>query len=161
MNRFPTSRRLSAVLAGTLLACSLLAVLPALAGAEIPADAKALAKLDDDWSKAAGTRDAKKVAAFYTEDAVVYPPNEPMAAGRAAAEKVWARYFAEPTYEVSWQTTAAGITGDLGFTAGTYEDSYQGADGKSVASKGKYLCVWKKQADGSWKAVHDMWNADH
>jgi ketosteroid isomerase-like protein len=29
-----------------------------------------------------------------------------------------------------------------------------------VVQKGKYLCTWEKQADGSWKAAHDMWNSD-
>ena len=71
------------------------------------AEAKALAKLDDDWSRAAASKDAKRVAAFHADDAIAYPPNEPMAVGRAAAEKVWAAYFADPTYKVSW-TTARG-----------------------------------------------------
>ncbi len=131
----------------------------ALAG-EMNADARALAKLDDDWSAAAATRDAAKVASFYADDALAYPPNEPVAVGRAAAQKVWAAYFADPSYKISWKTTHAEVNGDLGFTSGPYEDSYKGADGKLVQGKGKYLCVWKKQKDGSWKALHDMWNAD-
>jgi uncharacterized protein (TIGR02246 family) len=128
--------------------------------AGIVGEAKVLAKLDDDWSAAAATRDAKQVAAFYADDAIAYPPGEPMAIGRAAAEKVWAAYFSEPTYRLSWKTTHAEVHGDLGYTAGSYEDSYTGADGKTVAGKGKYLCVWKKQKDGTWKATRDMWNTD-
>ncbi len=127
---------------------------------DMSAEAKALAKLDDDWSAAAATRDAKRVASFYAEDAIAYPPNEPMAIGRAAAEKVWAAYFADPTYKISWKTTHADATGSLGYTTGTYEDSFKGPDGKTVNGKGKYVCVWKKQSDGTWKAVHDMWNTN-
>lgn len=122
--------------------------------------AKALAKLDEEWSAAAATRDAEVVAAFYAEDAIAYPPNEPAAKGRAAAKKVWAAYFADPSFKISWKTHHAEVNGDLGFTAGTYEDSSKGPDGKQVSAKGKYLCVWKKQKDGTWKAVHDMWNGD-
>ena len=129
-------------------------------GADTVAEAKALAKLDDDWSAAAATRDAKRVASFYAEDATAYPPNEPGAVGRAGAEKVWATYFADPTYKLSWKTTYAEATGALGYTVGTYEDSFKGPDGKTVNGTGKYLCVWKKQNDGTWKAVHDMWNTD-
>jgi ketosteroid isomerase-like protein len=51
-------------------------------------------------------------------------------------------------------------SGDLGFTSGTYEDSFRGPDGALVTEKGKYLCTWGKQADGTWKAIHDMWNTD-
>jgi ketosteroid isomerase-like protein len=133
--------------------------LPAFA-ADDAATAKALTQLDDDWSRTAATKDADKVAAFYADDAIAYPPNEPAVTGRAAAKKVWAAYFADSSFKISWKTTHAGANGDLGFTSGTYEDSYKGADGKLVSEQGKYLCVWKKQADGSWKAVHDMWNSD-
>jgi ketosteroid isomerase-like protein len=128
--------------------------------AETDAGARALTKLDDDWSKVAATRDAERVAAFYADDAIAYPPNEPAAVGRAAAKKVWAAYFADPTFTISWKTTSAQVNGDIGYTAGTYEDSFKGPDGKTVNEKGKYLCVWKKQKDGTWKAIHDMWNAD-
>ena len=119
-----------------------------------------LTKLDDDWSAAAATKDTEKVASYYADDAVAYAPNEPVAMGKDAAKKVWAAYFAAPNFVISWKTTHAGATGDLGYTSGTYEDSFTGPDGKPVREVGKYLCVWKKQADGSWKAIHDMWNAD-
>jgi ketosteroid isomerase-like protein len=165
MIRFSTSLHRPAVVSA-FCAVGLLTVLmplwsvPASAGAEMSAEAKALVKLDDDWSAAAATRDAKRVASFYAEDAIAYPPNEPAAVGKAAAEKVWAAYFVDPSYNLSWKTMHAEVTGVLGYTAGTYEDSFKGPDGKKVQGKGKYLCVWKKQGDGTWKAIHDMWNAD-
>ena len=41
------------------------------------------------------------------------------------------------------------------------EESYNGAKGKPrVTGKGKYVCIWSLQADGSWKAIRDIWNAD-
>ena len=39
-------------------------------------------------------------------------------------------------------------------------DSSKGSDGKTVAKTGKYVCVWKKEADGKWKAIRDIWNYD-
>ena len=130
--------------------------------ADTNAIAKELTRLDDDWSKAAATKNVDKVASYYAEDAIAYPPNEPIAIGQAAAKKVWASYLGDSTFSISWKTEHAGVSksGDLGFTAGTYEDSFRGPDGKMVAEKGKYLCTWAKQADGTWKATHDMWNTD-
>jgi ketosteroid isomerase-like protein len=130
--------------------------------ADADAIAKALTRLDDDWSKAAATKDAEKVASFYAEDAIAYPPNEPAAVGRAAAKKVWAAYLGDPSFTISWKTVHAGAakSGDLGYTAGTYQDSFKGPDGKVVHETGKYVCTWAKQKDGSWKAIHDIWNAD-
>ena len=124
--------------------------------------AKALAHLDDEWSKAAVAKDVDRVASFYAVNAIAYPPNEPMAIGRTAAKKVWASYFADPTFSISWKTLHSGVStsGDLGFTAGTYEDSFKGPDGKLVKEKGKYVCTWRKEKDGTWKAIHDIWNSD-
>ena len=123
---------------------------------------KVLARIDDAWSNDAHAKNVDRVASYYAEDAVAYPPNEPAAIGREAAKKVWAAYFAAPSFTISWTTTAADIakSGDLGFTAGTYEDSWDAADGTTVHEKGKYVCVWRRQKDGSWKAIHDTWNAD-
>lgn len=134
---------------------------PALA-ADMDANAKVLAKLDDDWSAATTTKNADRVASFYAEDAIAYPPNEPVAVGRPAAKKVRASYFADPTFSISWKTVHAEVSksGELGFTAGTYEASFEGPDGKPANQRGKYLCTWAKQKDGTWKAIHDMWNAD-
>jgi ketosteroid isomerase-like protein len=123
---------------------------------------KALTQRDDDWSKAAATKNADSVAAFYAADAIAYPTNEPVAIGQAAAKKVWASYFADSTFSISWKTEHAGVakSGDLGFTAGTYADSFRGPDGTLVTEKGKYVCTWAKQPDGTWKAIHDIWNTD-
>ena len=165
MIRLSMSKRRSAIVP-LLCATGVLAVLMSVScaggspSADTSAEAKALAKLDDDWSAAAAAKDAKRVASFYADDAIAYPPNEPMAVGKAGAEKVWAAYFADPTYNISWKTTHSEVTGALGYTAGTYEDSFKGPDGKTISGKGKYVCVWKKQSDGTWKAVHDMWNTD-
>ncbi len=125
-------------------------------------DAKELIKLDEEWSRAAATRDAVKVASYYAEDAIAYPPNEPVAKGRAAAQKVWAAYLVDASFSISWKTLHAEVakSGELGYTAGTYEDSFKGPDGKKVEEKGKYVCIWKKQGDGGWKAIQDIWNSD-
>jgi hypothetical protein len=82
-------------------------------------NAKGLIAVDNAWSNAAVAKNVDAVASFYAEDGVAYPPNEPIAVGRAAARKVWASYFADPTYEISWKTTSAGVVKDTGWTVGT------------------------------------------
>lgn len=139
-----------------------LSVMPA--GAAKPEDdlAKALTTLDADWSKAAVAKDIERVASFYAQDAVAYPPNEPVSIGHSAAKEVWAGYFADPTFTISWKTTHAEVakSAEIGFTSGTYESTFKGPDGKPTQEIGKYVCIWAKQKDGSWKAVHDIWNSD-
>ena len=164
MNRFSVSKcfhGLSCILApgGAIAVLFSACCVPA---GDMDANAKALAQLDEEWSKAATTRDADRVASFYAEDAIAYPTNEPIAIGQPAAKKIWASYFADSTFSISWKTVHAGVakSGDLGFTAGTYEESFMGPVGSLVSEKGKYVCTWKKQKDGTWKAIHDIWNSD-
>lgn len=132
------------------------------ASPDAQAAAKQLVQADDAWSAAAGKRDVALVASFYATDALAYPPGAPVAQGKSAAQEVWAAYFADPSFNISWETGHAEVasSGELGFTSGAYEATYNGPDGKPVVEKGKYLCTWRKQKDGSWKATHDMWNTD-
>jgi ketosteroid isomerase-like protein len=125
--------------------------------AGIPDNAKSLAALDNEWSKAATAGDVEKVVSFYADDAVAYPPNEPVVNGQGSIKDAWAKMLADPKTKLSWTTTNAGVDHNTGFTSGTYQVA--GDDG-SVVEKGKYLCVWRKGADGKWKAIHDMWNSD-
>jgi ketosteroid isomerase-like protein len=120
---------------------------------------KALIAVDDAWSNAAVAKNVDAVASFYAEDGIAYPPNEPVAVGRAAARKMWAAYFADRSFQISWKTTKAGIANSTGWTAGTYEASFKGPDGKTVVENGKYLTVWRRE-NGVWRAVHDMWNTN-
>ncbi len=81
---------------------------------------------------------------------------------RSAAKKVRAAYFVDTSFSIFKTSVYAEVSksGDLGFTDGTYEASYKGPYGKTVKEKGKYVFNWKMQADGNWKAIHDIWNTD-
>ena len=160
--RIPTPQGLKSALTAVGAIGVLLSAACAPPAADTAALAAHLTQLDDAWSKAAATKNADSVASFYATDAIAYPPNLPAAVGQAAARDVWAGGFADSSYAISWTTSHAGVakSGDLGYTAGTYQESYRGPDGNPVTATGKYLCVWAKQPDGSWKATNDMWNSD-
>jgi ketosteroid isomerase-like protein len=135
---------------------------PTIAG-DGDANSKALMALDEEWSKSAATKNVDKIVGYYSDDAIACPPNEPIAKGTAAIKRVWSSYVQDKSFvSISWKTSHAEVakSGDLGYTAGTYELTMKGADGKPGVEKGKYLCEWRQQKDGSWKAIHDMWNSD-
>ena len=126
------------------------------------ADEAALRKLDDEWSKAAGAKDLEKTVSYYTDDALVMPPNSPVLQGKDAARAMWKSMFAVPGFGGGWKATRVEVakSSDLGWTSGPYEITETDASGKPMTDKGKYLAVWKKQADGSWKCVADIFNTD-
>ena len=115
----------------------------------------ALLARDREWSQTA--KDMNKFVSYFAPDASFYPPGMPVAAGSAAIMDTFMKISATPGFAVQWMPTRAEVSaaGDVGYTVGTYEASMNGA-----TEKGKYVTVWKKQPDGTWKVVEDIFNAD-
>ncbi|HXQ71246.1 MAG TPA: DUF4440 domain-containing protein [Pyrinomonadaceae bacterium] len=124
------------------------------------ADEATLRNLDAEWSKAAGAKDLEKTVSYYTDDALILPPNIPTIQAKQGARTMWQGMFSVPGFGGGWKATKVEVSGDLGWVTGTYELSETDASGRPMVDKGKYLEVWKKQADGSWKCVADMFNTD-
>ncbi len=126
------------------------------------ADEAALRKLDEEWSKAAGAREVDKTVSYYTDDAVVMPPNIPTLTGKEAARDLWKSMLSSPSFSGGWKATKVEVarSGDLAYVSGTYEFNEKDDSGKPLTDKGKFLEVWKKQSDGNWRCVADMFNSD-
>src|ERR1700754_4505964 len=124
------------------------------------ADEATLRNLDAEWSKAAGAKDLEKTVSYSTDDALILPPNIPTIQAKQGARTMWQGMFSVPGFGGGWKATKVEVSGDLGWVTGTYELSETDASGRPMVDKGKYLEVWKKQADGSWKCVADMFNTD-
>jgi uncharacterized protein (TIGR02246 family) len=137
----------------------------ALAGTASAADTKieqALRDLDAQWSAAAGAKDLDKTVSYYSNDAIVMPPNAPAARTKEAIRSAWKEMLTSPGAVISWKATKVEVatSGDLACLSGTYELTMNDANGKPVNDRGKYVEVWEKQADGKWKCGTDIWNSD-
>jgi uncharacterized protein (TIGR02246 family) len=126
------------------------------------ADEQAIRTADAACLQAAQAKDLERLVACYAEDAAMFPPNVPIATGREAIRANWSQLFAAPGYALSWQPTRVEVSrgGDLGYGMGSYELTLNDSKGKPVVERGKYVNVWRKQADGSWRMVADIWNSD-
>jgi ketosteroid isomerase-like protein len=125
------------------------------------AEEKVLRELDAQWSKTAGAKDLDATVSFYTDDAVVMPGDAPVANTRQTIRDLWAPMLA-PNASVSWQVNQAEVarSGDVGYARGVYQLVMKDAAGKATTEQGKFLEVWKKQADGKWKCAVDSFSAD-
>ena len=121
-----------------------------------------LRSLDGDWAKTAAGKDVEQTVAYYSDDAIVFPPNATSAATKESIRNAWKEMFANPGFVITWQPTKVrvGKSGQMGWVSGTYESAMNDPSGKPINDRGKYLEVWEKQIDGNWKCAADMWNSD-
>jgi ketosteroid isomerase-like protein len=111
---------------------------------------RALVEMEHAFAKAAatkGTRDA--FIEFLADDGIIFQP------GPVNGKKFWGE---RPPRKglLSWEPVFADVSraGDLGYTTGPWEFRPNGPADQPVAF-GQYFTIWKKQRDGSWKAVLD------
>ncbi len=99
--------------------------------------------------------------ANYADDAVLMMPNEEAWHGRAGMSKGFSTFLSQMSLkEGHTMTMDVMVSGDLAVETGMFEWTLQPKTGKAINDKGKYLTVWKRQADGSWKIVRDINNSD-
>ena len=125
------------------------------------ADESAVRDQDAQWSKAAVANDLEGTVSYYSDDASMLPPNAPIATGKQAIRAVWASLL-NPDVTVSWEVTKAEVarSGELAYVMGVYSITAKNPKAKSQEDHGKLVEVWKKQADGKWKTVADIFNSD-
>ena len=117
-------------------------------------------QLDAEWSKAAQDRDVDRAVSFWADDAIVFPPGSPAVVGKAAIREFVTKSFRTPGFSISWKTTTVAVSnsGDIAYATGTNRVTFDAADGKQVTVEGKAVAVWRREKNGVWKCVIDIWN---
>ena len=129
---------------------------------DLDAGRAALMEADRAMFEAYSTSDSPLDAlmAHFLDEANVLPPDAPLARGKEESRAVFAALEAMPGFSLTWSPSEGDVGGDLGYTIGTYRIEVQDAEGFLLGIDGKYITVWKKQPDGTWKVGVDMFNAN-
>lgn len=122
------------------------------------ADRAAIVANADAWLAAVRASNWGAVAATYTDDALLMPPNEPAVVGRAAIGK-W--FTAFPPI-VSMELEEQEIVGccDVAYVRGTYRFAIAPPGAGTMHDTGKYMEIHRRQADGTWLKSRDMFSSD-
>jgi uncharacterized protein (TIGR02246 family) len=122
-----------------------------------PSDAlQAIRALEAEFQRNANAGDATALTeAFYADDAVLLPPNSLQVNGKAAIREFWKAFLAASPSGLVLETTIAASSGDLAYGAGRYE-----YDAGGTKQSGKYLAVYRRQSNGSYRAVADTFNSN-
>ena len=99
--------------------------------------------------------DAAGLAALYTENGQVLPPNSDSVTGRQAIQMFWQAVMDMGIKEAKLEIVEVEGHDDTAIEVSIF--SLMG-EGGQVLDKGKYIVIWK-QEDGQWKLHRDIFNS--
>ena len=121
-----------------------------------------LVQRDREWAAVTSQgRDIERILSFWTEDATIFPPGEPVVIGKAAIRDYVQKSLAIPGFQILWRPASAAISADgtMGYTTGDNSVTVPGPEGKLVTIAGRYATVWRRDQAGDWQCVIDIWNS--
>ncbi len=126
------------------------------------AEGEKLMELSREWAASAATDDLEKILNYWAEDAIVLPPGQSTLRGHNEIMQMLEGGAQIPGFEVNWEPKEVFVSksGDLAYLI---EHNYFAMDdslGNQFKTFNKAVTIWKKQEDGSWKNVVDIWNED-
>ena len=104
--------------------------------------------------------DAAGVAAHYTDDAALLPPDAARIDGREGIRGAWQALIDADVRDVAMTTQEVDAFGDVANEVGIIRATAPAEDGGRVQLAGKYVAVWKRGGDGTWRMHRDIWNFD-
>jgi len=111
--------------------------------------------LEARFAKDVLTRGGAAFADWFADDGVALGNGAKPLVGKVAIvrDATWT----PQAYQLTWTPTDAvmGPSGDVGYTWGHFEGKSKDANGNPVTTSGRYITIWRKQADGNWKVVLD------
>jgi uncharacterized protein (TIGR02246 family) len=111
------------------------------------------------WNKDYQAKDVAKLVAHYADGAVLMSPGAPAAIGRDAITSTIKAMVADPALSLKFEASQVEVakSGDMAYTQGSYTMTMTPPGSKKpINDKGSYVTVYKKETDGSWKAVSDI-----
>ena len=152
------ARIVKCVFLGVLL-CSLLCGCEQYAKRAEQDDIRAIRKLEDEFLAAHSLSDGAKLAEFYTDDALLIPPNEPMVHGKHAIAEWYQGEFtkAPPIENPTVVLEEIDITGKVAFIRGIFTLKFKNDGGTRVENL-RFISIWHRQKNGSWLFYCDIWN---
>jgi ketosteroid isomerase-like protein len=111
--------------------------------------------LEARFAKDVLARGGAAFADWFAEDGVALGNGQAPTVGRVAIAK--SAKWDPASYQLTWTPTDAvmGPSGDIGYTWGHFEGHSKDANGSPVMTTGRYITIWRKQPDGSWKVALD------
>ena len=121
---------------------------------------KIIRAMDEEFMRLIAARDFKQLTTnFYAEDAQFLPPNHAAILGRPAIQQALGQ-IAAGLQKLTYRSDKIEVSGDFAYAIGRHQLTIKTDSGAEIHDEGKYLVVYRRQQDGKWRAVADMFNSD-
>ena len=126
------------------------------------AESKKLMDLSREWAKSAATDSLEKTLSYWSDDAICLFPGQPPIKGKEEIRQMLKGTSNIPGFEVSWEPKEAfvSISGDLAYVVAQNYFKMLDSLGNTITTFNKGVEIWKKQVDGAWRCVVDIYNDD-
>lgn len=117
--------------------------------------------LSREWSSLVASGNLEAGMNFWADDALMLPPDMPILDGRAAIREYVEAAAELPGFQISWEPVSAHVSesGDMAYMIERNVTELDDPEGNRITMHGKVVTVWRKDSDGNWRNVVDMWNA--
>jgi ketosteroid isomerase-like protein len=123
--------------------------------AAAPGDPSVITSRSEAWEAALNAKDIDGLAALYTDDTRLMPPNLEMSTGHDAVRAAFGGMI-DAGLSADLTSAEASVSGDVGYNLGNYKLMA----GEDVVDVGKYIEIWRRGSDGEWRIANDIWNSD-
>jgi uncharacterized protein (TIGR02246 family) len=146
---------------GTLVALIILAACNQ-SNIDTQAEGEKLMSLSREWSAVAGTGDIEKTLGYWADDATVMSPGQPAIKGKEGIRAMVEGMSKIPGFKISWEPLSVSVSksGDMAYLVEQNQVTVSDSSGNPITQYNKAVTVWRKEADGTWKNVIDMWNGN-
>jgi ketosteroid isomerase-like protein len=98
--------------------------------------------------------------AYWTDDAVMIMPGEPVITGKAAIRAFVEASFKTPGFRIHWVSSKPIFSADgkMAYMSGTEELTLPGPSGAPVVHQMRGVTIWRMDADGQWRCTMDISN---
>jgi ketosteroid isomerase-like protein len=125
----------------------------------LEATARDLQLLDEAIMRCVRQRDPERlVSSYYAPDAQLHVPGRPPICGRPAILDFWNQLFGSGLVDVKLETSQWETEHELACGVGRYALTMETHPGMLRVDRGKYAVVYRRQADGHWRAIVDSFS---
>jgi len=122
-----------------------------------------LLRRDAEWSDlATAGKDVDKVVSYWSDDAVLIFPGQPVLEGKTAIRAYVTASFNTPGFELHWvsQKPVFSPDGKFAYMRGTSQLTVPGPNGSPMTLHLRGISVWRFDSDGQWRCVVDISNEE-